>query len=90
MRHLDFSEQKTKLFAIRAATEGDLDSVLLLEHESWPEAMRHPPTQMMERIRSTLPKIFVLEMEQQVVASICTQRIQDIEAISKTCLRQGF
>ena len=39
----------------------------------------------MERIRSTLPKIFVLEMEQQVVASICTQRIQDIEAISETC-----
>ena len=56
-----------------------------LERESWTEAMRHPREQILERVHSSLPKIFVLEMEQQVVGSICTQRIDDIDRIPEMC-----
>ena len=68
-----------QLFSIRAATENDVDSLVELERESWTESMRHPFDQMMERIKTHIPKIFVLEMDKQVVGSICAQRIQDEE-----------
>lgn len=74
-----------QLFSIRAATENDVDSLVELERESWTESMRHPFDQMMERIKTHIPKIFVLEMDGQVVGSICAQRIQDVESIRNTC-----
>ena len=45
--------------------------------------MRHPRNLLSERIAAQPPKIFVLEVEGEVVGSICAQRILSIDAIKQ-------
>ena len=45
--------------------------------------MRHPRNLLSERIAAQPPKIFVLEVEGEVVGSICAQRILSIDSIKQ-------
>jgi acyl transferase domain-containing protein/SAM-dependent methyltransferase/acyl carrier protein len=68
-------------FHVRLATAADLPALLRLEQACWPEDMRVPARELERRISSYALGQWLLELHEEVVGVIYSQRIADLDRL---------